>query len=236
MANSNSIVLFSTLSYYDGKIKTYIGNKDAAVLQSAKDYVDGLVADISEYSLVKATTATDGYVATYNLTKNGVIVGDSINIPKDFVVKSASIKECTIADAPETGYVVGDKYIDFIVNTVDNTGNETHIYLKVTDLVDVYVAGDGIAISENNTISLIAQDGTKTIGGISSADYASFSGAVTKSEANETDIEAINDPATGVVAIAEAYADSLNTAMDARVQVLENAPYASSDDIDSLFV
>ena len=117
---------------------------------------------IAEYSVVKLETATDGYLASYQLQKDGTPVGATINIPKDYLVKSASIKTAT-ADDP-SGFAEGTKYIDFVVNTYDTdsgTGKESHIYLNVQDLVDVYTAGNGIEISEANSISVkvIAENG-----------------------------------------------------------------------------
>lgn len=50
---------------------------------------------------------------------------------------------------------------------------------------------------------------TKVVGGITTADYTEFKGAVTKSNANETAITAINDPSTGAVATSKAYTDTL---------------------------
>lgn len=117
---------------------------------------------IAEYSVVKLETATDGYLASYQLQKDGTPVGATINIPKDYLVKSASIKTAT-ADDP-SGFAEGTKYIDFVVNTYDTdsgTGKESHIYLNVQDLVDVYTAGNGIEISEANAISVkvVAENG-----------------------------------------------------------------------------
>ena len=117
---------------------------------------------IAEYSVVKLETATDGYLASYQLQKDGAPVGATINIPKDYLVKSASVKTAT-ADDP-SGFAEGTKYIDFVVNTYDTdsgTGKESHIYLNVQDLVDVYTAGNGIEISEANAISVkvVAENG-----------------------------------------------------------------------------
>lgn len=117
---------------------------------------------IAEYSVVKLETATDGYLASYQLQKDGTPVGATINIPKDYLVKSASIKTAT-ADDP-SGFAEGTKYIDFVVNTYDTdsgTGKESHIYLNVQDLVDAYTAGNGIEISEANAISVkvVAENG-----------------------------------------------------------------------------
>ena len=112
-------------------------------------------AAIAEYSVVKLETATDGYLASYQLQKDGTPVGATINIPKDYLVKSASIKTAT-ADDP-SGFAEGTKYIDFVINTYDTdsgSGKESHIYLNVQDLVDAYTPGDGIEISEANAISV----------------------------------------------------------------------------------
>lgn len=110
---------------------------------------------IAEYSVVKLETATDGYLASYQLQKDGAPAGATINIPKDYLVKSASVKTAT-ADDP-SGFAEGTKYIDFVVNTYDTdsgSGKESHIYLNVQDLVDAYTPGDGIEISEANAISV----------------------------------------------------------------------------------
>lgn len=117
---------------------------------------------IAEYSVAKLETATDGYLASYQLQKDGVSVGATINIPKDYLVKSVSVKTA-IADDP-SGFAEGTKYIDFVVNTYDTdsgSGKESHIYLNVQDLVDAYTPGDGIEISEANAISVkvVAENG-----------------------------------------------------------------------------
>lgn len=108
-----------------------------------------------EYSITKAATATTGYAATYNLTKDGTIVGANIDIPKDFLVKSATLETVTTADTPYAGAQPGDKYIDFVINAVDASETAQHIYLPVNDLVDVYTAGNGIDVSSSNVISAV---------------------------------------------------------------------------------
>ena len=49
-------------------------------------------------------------------------------------------------DTPVQGYKVGDKYIDLLLANTDNE----HIYILVSDLVDVYSAGSGIVITGNS--------------------------------------------------------------------------------------
>lgn len=117
---------------------------------------------VPEYTIVKADAAEDGAIATYNLQKDGVNVGASINVPKDFLVKSATVEEVAEADVPYTGAKVGDKYLDFVVNVKAGEAEEdTHIYLPVNELVDVYTAGNGIEISAANEVSakVVAENG-----------------------------------------------------------------------------
>lgn len=111
--------------------------------------VDITIPAASEYTIVKDNQAAEGYAATYHLTKDNVNVGAAINIPKDMVVSSGTVETCSEADVPVQGYVVGDKYIDLILANASSS----HIYIKVTDLVDEYTAGTAISIS-NNQISV----------------------------------------------------------------------------------
>lgn len=107
---------------------------------------------IPEYSIVKLGTATEGYIATYQLQKDGAQVGVNIDIPKDYLVKSAEIKT-SAGEGDPSGLPAGSKYIDFVINTKVGTGEESHIYLDVQSLVDAYTPGNGIEISEANVIS-----------------------------------------------------------------------------------
>lgn len=105
----------------------------------------------------KQATAESGYFATYVVKQNNVQVGSKINIPKDYLVKSGSVKNCTTANVPVQGYVVGDKYIDFVVNTKDSSGTDEHIYILVSDLVEdtTYTAdGTTLQLSGANVFSI----------------------------------------------------------------------------------
>lgn len=61
--------------------------------------------------------------------------------------KSGTVKTCVLNNTPVYGYKVGDKYIDFILNNDD--GEEQHVYVLVSDLVD----DKAIGISYDNSIS-----------------------------------------------------------------------------------
>lgn len=157
---------------------------------------DGLMVtipevDVPEYSIVKLDTATTSYLSTYQLQKNGTQAGVNIDIPKDYLVKSASIKTST-GEGDPSGLPAGTKYIDFVINTYDSeqgTGTESHIYLNVQDLVDAYTPGNGIEISDANVVSAkvvaangLSVDATGIKMGLASADSngAMSSGDFTK--------------------------------------------------------
>ena len=113
-----------------------------------KALFDALDAEVvKSVELAKDATAETGFAASYTLSVNGTALGTKINIPKDFLVKSATLEVVETADEPYSGAAVGDKYIDFIINAKDASETAEHIYLPVNDLVDVYTAGNGLALN-----------------------------------------------------------------------------------------
>jgi len=111
------------------------------------------------YSLIKEEDAEEGYFATYKLTKNGAQEGVSINIPKNYVLREINkyiYGQEPSGVTPPQGYDLeeGDVYFDFVVNTIDDTENASHLYLPARDLSIAYNAGVGITIDQNNEISV----------------------------------------------------------------------------------
>ena len=108
----------------------------------------------------KQTVADTGFAGTYQMKINGVLVGDKINIAKDYVLKDVKLLTSTASNYQTVGTsAAGKKYFDFIFNVkVDGgdgvTETDTHIYLPVEDLVDVYTAGNGLTVS-NNEFSVV---------------------------------------------------------------------------------
>lgn len=101
--------------------------------------MENIEVDIADYTVVKLAQAEDGYIASYQLQKDGTGVGAVINIPKDYLVKDAQLKTST-GTGDHSGFPAGTKYIDFTINTYDTeagSGTETHIYLNVQDLVGI---------------------------------------------------------------------------------------------------
>ena len=113
---------------------------------------------IPEYSIEKQNVAEDGFAASYKLKKTidgeSVYVGDTINIAKDLVLKSATLETVVETDVPYDGAVIGDPYICMVFNDE----SASNLYIPVSGLVDKFSAGIGISI-ENNVISVkIAED------------------------------------------------------------------------------
>lgn len=134
-------------------VKVAVSADEGNALKLAADGLKVEIGAAPEYVIEKEVTATSGFFASYTLKKDGVQVGTKIDIPKDYLVKSASIKESTGEEDP-SGLPAGVKYIDFVVNTSASDGQESHIYLNVNELVDAYTAGNGIEIDgSKNTVS-----------------------------------------------------------------------------------
>lgn len=170
-----------------------------------------------EVTVEKQSSAEEGYAHTYVIKQNNSQVGQKINIPKDFLVKSATLQTVETANQPQNGFAVGDKYIDFVVNTTDGTGTAQHIYLNVKDLVDVYSADEATLTLDSSTNTFSIKAGTIPIAsstatdiqmdGVQSAGVATtFARAdhVHPSDTSKVSIEDLGlsyDPTTGVLSI-----------------------------------
>lgn len=116
------------------------------------------IGDISSAVVtIEETTGSGSTFKTYTIKQGGVALSPAINIPKDFLVKSAEIKTVATDNVPYQGAQAGDKYIDFVINTKSDTPSvvtDDHIYLPINDLAHVYTAGNGIDISNADAISV----------------------------------------------------------------------------------
>lgn len=122
--------------------------KKADVDKSIKDLSDSIAAGETNAVVSLAENSPTAYAKSYVLSQGNKEIG-TINIPKDMVVSSGSLKSVTSADDPYTGAAVGDKYIDLVIA---NSTSE-HIYIPVSDLIDTYLAGDGLTL-ENSKFSI----------------------------------------------------------------------------------
>lgn len=121
------------------------------------DNIESLDESLRSVTIVKQATADTGYFSTYYLEKDGNQIGSKINIPKDYLLKSASLKQCTVQDQPIEGLNVGDWYFDWVLNTKDDTGIDSHLYLNANVLTDVY-DGDNATIVLNDGIFSVKQN------------------------------------------------------------------------------
>lgn len=208
----------------------------------------------SEVTVEKLAKAEEGYVASYVVKQNNTKVGATINIPKDYLVKNAELKTCTVADTPVAGYKVGDKYMDFTINTVEGSGNESHIYINVNELFDAYTSGsevgDTVVVTvdnANNKISADITDGTvartkinadfeKNIADVEKTHAAAAEGSGAK---YKTVAEEINDKVVTLVAeenqsanAAATYAD--NTGLNLHIKEEDGVITEFSGSIDTV--
>lgn len=189
----------------DGGAVKSVKVNGTALTPDGNNAVDVLIA------VEKKTTANTGYAASYTVKANGVALSPDIDIPKDFLVKSATLETVTTADTPYSGAQVGDKYIDFVINAKDSSATAEHIYLPVNDLVDVYTAGNGLNLDNNNEFTVevdssnanglsvgangvaLAVATDSTAGAMSAADHTQFTADSTKlagisAQANKTTV------------------------------------------------
>ncbi len=147
--------------------------KKADVDKSIKDLSDSIAAGGVNAVVSLSENSPTAYAKSYVLSQGNKEIG-TINIPKDMVVSSGSLKSVTSADSPYTGATVGDKYIDLVIA---NSTSE-HIYIPVSDLIDTYLAGDGLTLKNSKfsikkdaaseSYLIISADGVK-VSGIDSA-------------------------------------------------------------------
>ena len=185
-----------------GAIKSVKVNGTA--LTPVSGAVDVLVA------VEKKTTANTGYAASYTVKANGVALSPDIDIPKDYLVKSATMETCVTKDVPIAGLNPGDPYLDFVINTVDASETAQHIYINVKGLVDVYTAGNGIDITSNVVTAVVDSSNANGLsvgangialavatdsaaGAMSAADHTNFTADHTKlaaisAQANKTTV------------------------------------------------
>ena len=178
------------------------GSKTIGVAISTKDEnalvaVDGGLfvpkVVIPEYTIEKQSIADDGFVASYKLKKTVgdevTYVGDTINISKDLMLQSATLETVTETDVPYVGAVIGDPYIKMVFND----SNTSNLYIPVKGLVDTYIAGDGIEIT-NGTISAMIADkshGLVAVDGALSINLATRSSDGAMSARDKTIIDSI---------------------------------------------
>lgn len=137
-------------------------------LSSAVEDLQGRIQPIENtaYGIEKLKTATTGYLATYQLYKTldggttKTYIDSKIDIPKDLVVESGSVK--TFAEAGEWGEA--GTYIELVI--ANKTSDK--LYIKVDDLIEYVTSGSAagddivIAISDDHKVTATLSSAIKT--------------------------------------------------------------------------
>lgn len=118
--------------------------QNAAVDAYKKSKLSILTPDtVSDASVLKRYVFYQGRDAQDPTNTPGTVVG-TIDIPKDLVVTSG---ELVLGDG-NNGTILDKQYLKL------NIGNGEPVYIAVGDLVDAYVEGDYLSISEGNVLSV----------------------------------------------------------------------------------
>jgi hypothetical protein len=145
-----------------GANKVEASNNNGSIKIDGVDTVVYTPATPIDYTVTITEDATDSTIAKrYIFTQRGAEIG-RIDLAKELVVTSGSVKEVTEAGKPYTGAAVGDKYIELVI-----ANQETPIYVPAKDLVDIYTPQANaeevqIAISATNEISATLTEAVKT--------------------------------------------------------------------------
>ena len=227
---------------------TLVGNGGSFSAQN--DTLTFTVDAAAEYTIGALSTASTGAFKTYQLYKDGSAVPNSIiDIPKDFLVKSATSSVVVAADKQEGGkfendstYEVGDAYLDFVINSLENDATDSHVYVNVKNLVDVYTAGDGIDIT-NNEVSVVVDSSNAnglSVGanGLALATAINTAGVGTAGAMSGTDTLSVQAKTNGGIAVTsdgvEVQYDNSTIIYDTTNHYLK-ANVAVDTDIDSIF-
>lgn len=159
--------------YLSGAISSEISARESEYLYlsgaisseiSAREDAETQLAQNLAVTIEDGTPSLSSVLKTYVVKQGGNEIG-KIDIPKDFLVKTATIKTVETTDVPYAGAQVGDKYIDLEINTkTDDDTLDKHLYLPIKDMVDAYSGGTtttvAVVIGDDNVISASVREGS----------------------------------------------------------------------------
>lgn len=172
----------------DGKTVSIKIDPAGSGLEVGPDGLKAVIPEAAEYTIAAAEQATEGYLKSYELRKNGAKVGVSIDIPKDLVVTRGEVKEVETPDDPYSGAQVGDLYLELTI-----ANQSTPVYIPVKSLTDVYTGSTYISV-DAEVISVKYEDLKNQI---NTDLVAPISGKVTTVEGKVTALEAAVGTAEG---------------------------------------
>ena len=119
-------------------VKVAIASGDDNALELATDGLKVVIPEVTvpEYSMKKLDAATEGMSASYQLTKDGAVVGAVIDIPKDMVVQSGSVQTFAAGELPAGVTEAGTYIVLVLANATSDK-----LYIKVDDLIEYVTSG-----------------------------------------------------------------------------------------------
>ena len=135
-AADNSITIGGSAT--EPTVKVAIASGDDNALSLAADGLKVVIPEVTvpEYSIKKLDAATEGMSASYQLTKDGAVVGAVIDIPKDMVVKSGSVQTFAAGELPSGVTEAGTYIVLVLANATSDK-----LYIKVDDLIEYVTSG-----------------------------------------------------------------------------------------------
>lgn len=146
-------------------VKVAIASGEDNALSLAADGLKVVIPEVTvpEYSIKKLDAATEGMSASYQLTKDGAVVGAVIDIPKDMVVKSGSVQTFAAGEIPAGVTEAGTYIVLVLANATSDK-----LYIKVDDLIEYVTSGSKagdmveIKIDAEHKVTAVINDGTIT--------------------------------------------------------------------------
>ena len=192
----------------EDEIANNLAGMETSLNQKITDEIERAKGAESKLNVQIAKSSADEFLAQYEFTQGGKLIG-KIDIPKDFLVRSGQLKECTENDNAKDGYLVGDKYIDLVVNAKDCPEEESHIYILVKELVDVYSAGEGLTMKPGNVFQI-------------SAEYCNLITAIpTISTTLDEKIDTISNTLDGKIDTIDKKTDTINNTLDEKIDTVD---------------
>lgn len=155
------IELINSIETVHGKLLNIYIDEDTGDLVVNEDGFQYYTSDECDakypLSITKQVNPSSGILARYTFTQNGSALATTIDIPKDFLLRQASLE--TVGATPssletQNNLVTGDRYILLVVNTSDNSG-ATNLVIPVNDLIDSYTADETtLHLDSNNVFSI----------------------------------------------------------------------------------
>ena len=106
---------------------------------STQSQINSAIDNKLNITVERLSVPETGNAASYVVKQNGVKIGDTINIMKDFLLQSASVE--IVGNSPTqaesgAGLVTGDYYFKFIVNTSNTESGVTPLIVPMNAFLD----------------------------------------------------------------------------------------------------